>query len=234
MASGEAPKHTFLFADLCGFTALTEAHGDEDAADLAAGFFADARGLLGEHAAEEVKTLGDAMMVRCEAATGAIGLGLRMVQEVGARHGFPSVRVGLHTGPAVGRDGDWFGAAVNLAARVSGAAAGGEVLLTAASAGAAGAPRGGDLGPVYPHENVALYPRGRRQLRNVAEPVELLEASCERSRSAAGLPIDPVCRMAVEPGHAAGTLAHGEIDYHFCSLDCARQFAEAPERYVGS
>jgi len=35
------------------------------------------------------------------------------------------VRVGMHTGPAVERGGDWFGATVNLAARVSAAAAGG-------------------------------------------------------------------------------------------------------------
>jgi len=227
-----AAAHTFLFADLSGFTALTEAHGDEEAADLARGFFADARALLGEHGAEEIKTLGDAMMVRCDTASGAIGLALRMVQEVGARHGFPSVRVGLHTGPAVERDGDWFGAAVNLAARVSGAATSGEVLLTAASAAAAGAPGGGSLGRVPPHENVVLQRRGRRSLRNVAKPVELFEASCEVSRSAAGLPIDPVCRMAVDPDHAAGTLHHDGTVFHFCSLKCVRAFAADPERYA--
>jgi adenylate cyclase len=231
MATESGPDHTFLFADLSGFTALTEVHGDEEAADLAAGFFTDARSLLAEHGGEEVKTLGDAIMVRCDTASGAIGLALRMVQEVGARHGFPSVRVGLHTGAAVERDGDWFGAAVNLAARVSGAAAGGEVLLTAASAASAGAPGGGELGAVHPHQNVVLEPRGRRSLRNVAEPVELFEASCERSRDAEDLPIDPVCRMAVDPEHVAGKLLHDGIEYRFCSLECAK-FAEAPERFV--
>ena len=231
MPEDEGPRHTFLFADLSGFTALTEVHGDREAADLAGGFFGDARALLAEHGAEEVKTLGDAMMVRCERATGGIGLGLRMVQEVGARHGFPSVRVGLHTGPAIERDGDWFGAAVNLAARVSGAAVGGEVLLTGASAAAAGAPTGGDLGAIPPHTNVVLRPRGSRRLRNVAEPVELYEASCELSRSRYSMPIDPVCRMAVDPGHAAGRLTVEGVDYLFCSIECARKFAEAPERY---
>jgi adenylate cyclase len=155
-----------------------------------------------------------------------------MVQEVGSRPGFPSVRVGLHTGAAVGLDGDWFGAAVNLAARVSGAAAGGEVLLTGASAAAAGVPRGGSLAQVHPHDNVVLHPRGRRELRNLAEPVELFEASCERSRSSEQLPIDPVCQMAVDPEHAAGTLVHVGIRHWFCSLDCAQQFAATPERYT--
>lgn len=225
-------EHTFLFADLSGFTALTEVHGDEEAAELAAGFFEDARALLGEHAADEVKTLGDAMMLRCDSASEAIGLALRLVQEVGARHGFPSVRVGLHTGPAVERDGDWFGATVNLAARVSGAAAGGEVLVTGASAAAAGALDGGELAGVHPHRNVVLHPRGRRILRNVGEPVELFEASCELARSRDALPMDPVCRMAVDPEHAAGTLVHDGREYHFCSLECARKFADSPQRFT--
>ena len=228
----DTDEHTFLFADLSGFTALTEVHGDEEAAELAAGFFEDARVLLGEHAANEVKTLGDAMMIRCDSASGAIGLALRVVQEVGARHGFPSVRVGLHTGPAVERDGDWFGATVNVAARVSAAATGGEVLLTGASATAAGAPDGGELGDVPPHRNVVLHPRGRRTLRNVADPVELFEASCEAARSRDSLPIDPVCRMAVDPAHTAGTLVHDGLQYHFCSLQCVRKFADSPERYA--
>ncbi len=225
---------TFLFADLSGFTALTEAHGDEDAADLAGDFFDDVRAILDEHGAEEVKTIGDATMIRCESASDAIGLALRMVQDIGTRHGFPSVRVGLHTGPAVEREGDWFGAAVNLAARVSAIAAGGQVLLTAESAEAAAAPGGGDLGALGDHENVVLKPRGRRALRNVSEPVELFEASCERSRSADALPIDPVCRMAVDPEHSAGTLRHGGASFYFCSMECIQAFAADPGRYAAA
>lgn len=234
MSGGETAQHTFLFADLSGFTALTEAHGDDEAADLAGGFFAEARALLAEHGAEEVKTLGDAVMIRCGSASEAIRLALRLVQEVGARHGFPSVRVGVHTGAAVEREGDWFGATVNLAARVSAAAAGGEVLLTEAAAAGAGATGGGELGSVHPHGDVVLRPRGRRELRNVAEPVELFEASCEASRSAEGFPVDPVCRMAVDPENAAGRLTYEGVEFHFCSLHCVRAFSERPERYATS
>jgi adenylate cyclase len=225
---------TFVFADLSGFTALTEAHGDEQAADLAAAFFGDARALLDGHGAHEVKTLGDAMMIRCDSPRSAIGLGLRLVGDIGARHGFPSVRVGMHTGPAVARGGDWFGAAVNLAARVSGAASGGEVLLSAATASAAGAPAGGSLGALHGHDNVTLHPRGRRQLRNVSEPIELFEASCEFSRLPDPLPLDPVCRMAVDPDHEAGRLSYDGVEYHFCSLEFTQAFAAAPERHVAA
>jgi class 3 adenylate cyclase/YHS domain-containing protein len=227
-------EQTFLFADLSGFTALTEAHGDERAADLAAAFFTDARELLGSHGAREVKTLGDAMMIRCDSAGAAIGLALRLVREVGARHGFPSVRVGMHTGPAVERDGDWFGAAVNLAARVSAAAAGGEVLVSKHTAAAAGTPSGGNIGAVHGHGNVFLRSRGRRELRNVSEPVELFEASCEFRQLDDALPLDPVCRMAVDPEHEAGGLSYEGVEYHFCSLECVRAFAEQPERYASN
>jgi class 3 adenylate cyclase/YHS domain-containing protein len=172
-----------------------------------------------------VKTIGDALMIRADAAERAVRLAIAIVYGIGRRHGFPAVRVGLHTGPAVERDGDWFGAAVNLAARVSGAAAGGEVLLTAATAERI---RGDPGTPA-----LILRSRGRRELRNVAEPVELIEASCEYSRTLDDLPVDPVCRMAVEPGHAAGTLSYEGVEYSFCSLGCVEKFAASPQRYAG-
>jgi adenylate cyclase len=210
----------FLFADLSGYTALTEVHGDEEAADLVLAFADEVRTMLPDYGAEQVKTIGDALMIRADDPERAVRLGIAIVYDVGRRHGFPSVRVGVHAGAAVERDGDWFGAAVNLAARVSGEAAGGEVLLTATTAeritGDRGSPR------------LFLRSRGRRELRNVSGPVELVEASCEFSRGLDEMPVDPVCRMAVDPEHAAGTISHEGVEYWFCSLDCVRRFAEAP------
>src|SRR5438132_13661274 len=98
----------------------------------------------------------------CKLPTGRSSSGLRIVEDVGSRHYFPVVRVGMHTGAAVERAGDWFGAAVNLAARVSAAAGGSEVLLTAATRHAAGTLPG-----------VELHARGRRSFKNVAEQVEI-------------------------------------------------------------
>ncbi len=210
----------FLFADLSGYTALTEVHGDEEAADLVLAFADEVRGMLPDYGAEQVKTIGDALMIRADDPERAVRLGIAIVHDVGRRHGFPSVRVGVHAGPAVERDGDWFGATVNLAARVSGEAAGGEVLLTAATAerisGDRGSPR------------LFLRSRGRRELRNVSDPVELVEATCEFTHGLDEMPVDPVCRMAVDPDHAAGAISHEGVEYLFCSLDCLRRFAEAP------
>jgi class 3 adenylate cyclase len=214
---------TFLFADLSGFTALTEAHGDEQAVELVSGFCVAVRRLLATHQAQEVKTIGDALMLRTGDAAAAIRLWLCIVHDVGARHGFPLVRVGMHTGPAVEREGDWFGATVNLAARVSAAAAGGEALLTAATRDAAG-----QLG------DVELRERGRWAFRNVAEPIQVYAAVRQGVQSSAGLPIDPVCRMAVARDRAAGRITHQGVEYHFCSKECARVFDAHPDRYSAS
>lgn len=212
--------HTFVFADMAGFTALTEAHGDEEAADLAESFGAEAQAVVRRHRGEHVKTIGDALMLRVEHPGAAVRLSLAIVFDLMARHGSPAVRVGMHTGPAVERSGDWYGATVNLAARVSGLAVGGEVLLTGATREGAGEVEG-----------VSFVERGRRRLRNVSEPVVLYAARRVGESSLRGLPIDPVCRMAVDPESSAGQLTHDGVDYQFCSLECAAVFAAAPGAY---
>lgn len=210
-----------MLADLAGFTALTEAHGDEQAADLAGRFFACVRDLLPEHRAEEVNTIGDAVLLRCADPNQAVLLAMRIVDAVTVQPEFPNVRVGVHTGPAVERDGDWFGAAVNLAARVSGAASGDEILITEAT-------RRALVDKELP--GLRLHGRGRHQFKNVSQPVVLYELTKTETR-AGGRVVDPVCRMALPPDQCAGWLRHGGAEYHFCSLSCLATFANDPQRY---
>jgi class 3 adenylate cyclase/YHS domain-containing protein len=211
---------TFLFADIAGFTALTEAHGDEAALELVAAFSGAVGSRLPGVAGEHVKTIGDALMLRVPDPADAIRLGLWITHEAMREHGSPAVRVGLHHGPAIARDGDYFGASVNLAARVSSAAAGGEVLVTGRTAALAP-----DL------EGVIFESRGRRSLRNVSEPVDLF-AVFRVGDSPGSLPVDPVCRMAVDPDRAPGQLRYDGTAYFFCSLTCAGTFAVNPERFT--
>jgi class 3 adenylate cyclase len=212
---------TFLFADIAGFTALTEAHGDEEAATLAADFSEAVKAELPACDGAHVKSIGDALMLRIPDPGEAVLLGLRIVSDVMRDHGAPAVRVGLHHGPAVERDGDFFGATVNLAARVSAAAIGGEVLLTAHTAALAPSIQG-----------VVYESRGRRELRNVREPVELVAAVRAGESTHTQLAIDPVCQMAVDPERAAGRLVYDGRTYFFCTLACAGDFAHRPERFV--
>ncbi|HEX2416337.1 MAG TPA: adenylate/guanylate cyclase domain-containing protein [Thermoleophilaceae bacterium] len=215
-----ASQATFVFADIAGFTALTEAHGDEQAATLVADFCEAVRGQL-PPGADHVKTIGDALMLRVPDPGEAILLALELTHGLMRGHGAPAVRVGLHHGPAIERDGDYFGATVNLAARVSGLASGGEVLVTGRTAALAP-----DL------EGVFYEPRGRQTLRNVREPVEVFAAVRQSEATRGRLPVDPVCRMAVDPDRAAGRLLYQGSVYFFCTLACAGEFAREPERFV--
>lgn len=211
---------TFLFADLAGFTALTEAHGDERAADLVDEFSAEAAALLPDRGGEQVKAIGDALMLRVPDAAQAITLGVELVTDIMPGHGYPEIRVGMHFGPAVRRGADWFGATVNLAARISALAAGGEVLLSEATRDAAG-----DL------DIIQLQDRGIRRVHNVARPVHLFAAVPLRA-SRADVAVDPVCQMVVDPARCAGALRHIGVEYRFCSLECAGRFAANPELYL--
>ena len=106
---------SFLFADLCGFTAYTCLHGDELAADLAIEF------------QERVREL--AAMLHSRDCRAAARLACRILA-LSEAEGFPPIRVGLDSGPAVRHGEDWYGSTVNAAARVADAATPGELLMT--------------------------------------------------------------------------------------------------------
>ena len=152
--------HTFLFTDLVGFTALTAERGDDHGADVAIAFYDRVRPLLCEHDAEEVKTLGDGMMLRAPDPARGIELGVAIVRELESVPGFPPVRVGVHHGPAVERAGDWFGDTVNVASRLCTAASGGEVLVSDHAAEQAGRLK-----------RVGFGERRLHWLKNVSRPI---------------------------------------------------------------
>ena len=171
---------------------------------------------------EHVKTIGDALMLRIPDPGDGIVLGLRIANDLMLDHGAPAVRVGLHHGQAVENEGDYFGATVNLAARVSALASGGEVLVTGSTAALAP-----ELDGVLLRISRAPNPQERRRTRRG------LRGACDLAvLSGEALPIDPVCRMAVDPDRAAGRLVHNGDAYFFCSLTCAGTFSRRPDRYT--
>jgi class 3 adenylate cyclase len=137
------PAPTFLFADLAGYTALTENRGDEAAARIAREFRRTMRALSRRYGAWEVKSMGDGVMIWAPDAGQAVSLAADAVQEVGTRPDLLPVRVGVHTGSAVMHGFDWYGSAVNVAARLAGVAEPNEALISSATRSAArdGLPR---------------------------------------------------------------------------------------------
>jgi adenylate cyclase len=205
---------TFAFVDMAGFTALTEAQGDEDAADVATMFADITRAALGP-GDRLIKTIGDAVLVTSKDAAAGLALIERMLTEAAAEPRLPTLRAGLHHGDAVARDGDVFGAAVNLAARVAAEAHPAEVLGTAPIADAAR-----DMG-------IPVVDIGEVALKNVRHMTFLY--SMALMLGATDTPIDPVCRNHVDRRTAAGRLRYMNREYWFCSLTCAAAFASNPE-----
>jgi len=117
------------FLDITGYTRLTEERGDAAAADLAARLAGVVRRSSLEHGGTPVKWLGDGVMFYFREPPDAVLAALEMAEVVG-RQGLPPAHVGIHAGPVVFQDGDYFGRTVNLAARIADYARPGEVLVS--------------------------------------------------------------------------------------------------------
>jgi adenylate cyclase len=122
------------FADLAGYTRLTEEEGELQAVD-AVERFVEAVEITLPDDARVIKTIGDeAMVVGSDpAALTDWAVGFQRLQSER-----PLPRIGIHYGDALYRDGDYFGRDVNIAARVAARSAGGEVLVTRQVVDAAG------------------------------------------------------------------------------------------------
>jgi len=122
------------FADLAGYTRLTEEAGEEEAVDIIERFVEAVENTLPDDA-RVVKTIGDEGMVVASDAQALLDWAVGFQELLSER---PLPRIGIHQGLTLYRDGDYYGRAVNLAARVGARAAGGEVLVTRPLVEAAG------------------------------------------------------------------------------------------------
>ena len=117
------------FLDITGYTRLTHERGDEAAADLAAGLGRLVHRAATERGGRPIKWLGDGVMVYFRDPGPGVLAALEMVEGVSAA-GLPPAHVGLHSGPVLFQEGDYFGQTVNVAARIAEYARPGEVLVT--------------------------------------------------------------------------------------------------------
>lgn len=175
----ESNEHTVLFADLDGYTALTEAHGDLDAVEVAVRFAEVTRSLLRDDA-RIVKTLGDAVLVIASQADAAVDIATELVEAIDAIDRYPSVSAGLHTGPVIERDGDVFGSTVNIAARTAARAAPCQVLCTSAVADR-----------LTDERRTRLRDLGRARFANVPDPILIYDDFGDHLVRPAGRPSLP-------------------------------------------
>lgn len=117
------------FLDITGYTRLTHERGDEAAANLAEGLGRLVNRSTLERGGRPVKWLGDGVMVYFRDPGPGVIAALELVEGVTSA-GLPPAHVGLHAGPVLFQEGDYFGQTVNLASRIAEYARPGEVLVT--------------------------------------------------------------------------------------------------------
>jgi len=117
------------FLDLTGYTRLTQERGDAAAAELAGELARLVQRTSVQHGGRPVKWLGDGVMFFFPEPGPGVVAALEMVDGA-AGVGLPPAHVGLHAGPVVFQEGDYFGQTVNVASRVAEYARPGEVLVT--------------------------------------------------------------------------------------------------------
>jgi adenylate cyclase len=114
------------FADLAGYTRLTEEAGEEEAVNAVERFVEVVEHTLPDDA-RVIKTIGDEVMVVGSDASSLVDWAVGFQQLAVER---PLPRIGVHFGEVLYRDGDYYGREVNQAHRVAARAAGGEVIVT--------------------------------------------------------------------------------------------------------
>jgi adenylate cyclase len=148
----------FLFCDLKDFTAYAEREGDEAAVSAVERLATVVTRERGE-GMRLMKSLGDGYMLCYTDAIQAVGAGARIIEAMSTGAGLRA-HASVHEGAAIPREGDYFGGAVNLAARLLAAAGPDELVASRAT--------------VHATEGAFTWEsRGTRRIRGITEPVEV-------------------------------------------------------------
>lgn len=151
-----------VFADLCDYTRLTEQLGDEAAAEMAVVLGDIATTIARRHGGRVVKMLGDGAHLHFPRKADAVAASVELLALVRASD-LPCARVGVNAGPMVEANGDYYGSAVNIAARIAALATPGSVFVGEAA--------------MTPHSSVRFERVGPMALRGVAQDVTVYRAT---------------------------------------------------------
>ena len=176
MAS-DPPAHTrgFLFADLRGYSAFTERHGDQAARELLTSYRQSVREVIGKFDGAEIRTEGDSFYVVFDSVSQAVRAGLAILAAVAEPSADAEphpvlVGIGIHAGEAEDSAEGIVSSAVNVAARICAQADPGELLVSDTVRAL-----------TRSYLEVSFLPRGRRRLKGIAEPLALYRVVAGRT-----------------------------------------------------
>ena len=152
-----------VFADLSGYTRLTEESGDEEAARVSLKLAELVNDVASRHRGAVVKMLGDGVHFHFKDPHDAVMASLEIVDRVQPA-GLPPAHIGVNAGPMIYDEGDYFGRTVNIAARIASQAGPAQVFV------------GEDVLPHITPRGFRLAEVGAFELKGIADPVTLYEA----------------------------------------------------------
>lgn len=208
-------KHlAILIADLSGYTALTEAHGAISAADVIQRFLEIVRdSLAGDSRLHQRR--GDEVMIVSESADNLLSTALLLIKNSAGESNFLLMHGGLHYGPVLERDNEYFGSVVNFAARIAGKAGAGSFWCSK------------EFRDATKNQSLCTFePKGMHELKNIPEEKEIFQVVTNERNF---FTIDPVCRMLILSKQKA--VPHPrEAGVFFCSENCLNIYESKKEK----
>ena len=212
---GSVETVTVLFTDLVGSTGMAQRIGPVAAEEVRKEHFGILRRAIDEFDGEEVKNLGDGLMVRFGSASAALDCAATMQKRIARRNRRAderlSVRIGVSLGEAMREEDDYFGSPVVEASRLCAAAGGDEVLVselarTTASRGEQ------DLQPV-----------GELELKGIREPMRAFRLAWESEDGEPALTLPSRLSGAPETGFVGREEEQAQLDRVTAAVQAGRR-----------
>jgi class 3 adenylate cyclase/YHS domain-containing protein len=208
----------YFIADLSGYTALTEAHGDFSATQIISRYNEIVSGVL----TKDVKfyqQVGDEIFLISSYSHSLLDYSIKLRNEIEKETHFPSIHGGLHNGTVIRQKEKIFGSAINLTSRIASFAQGGQILTSKS------------FKDSITESEVSFHSMGEIMFKNIIKPVEIFEIKTSEN-SEEILYTDPVCQMHISATGAPAKLPFKNNTIYFCSFECAKKFIIHPELYL--
>jgi adenylate cyclase len=207
-----------MMADLSGFTALTEIHGSEMAAYMISKYVELVGGSL-QGESFMLERVGDQVVVISPDPDHLAATAFALLENSRKERHFLAIHAGLHYGEALEMTGHYYGAAINLTARIAAKAKDGKILCSK------------DFIDALSNTEAFRYEyHGQVNFKNVLESkeiVELLPVERSKGRDKSSC---PVCQMQLDENEKSFHFSYEGTSFYFCSEEC-REIFEKHQMY---
>jgi adenylate cyclase len=203
-----------LMADLSGYTAMTEIHGDNAAVEMIEKYIEmGQKSLVGKSYLFE--RTGDQLLIVSEDADDLAKTAIELKRTTEKEPHFLGIHCGLHYGSVIEQNHHLFGSVVNMAARIAGSATQNKIFCSKEF-----------IDVLKYAEKFQFLPQGNIDFKNVLESAEIFEMLPSVEKKAREIYVDPVCHLQLNATETRISLTEGDSEYFFCSEECKKIFQE--------